>query len=194
MNTYFKLVCISFVTLVASACAAPAEPEAQDSAGDELRVSVLVGDFALHGTQNDTPFNSITLSADHTFKAQGGCHGSGGGAAHCFAITAIHGTWKTTTSGPQLGHPQGAPQIELTDSFHQVTTYFYSLTSDQLALRKSFNGPKSVFDKDVSSLPKLHSFDVCADKFDNSLGVCPEDLPCEFDGPDSHTQRCLPPI
>jgi hypothetical protein len=36
--------------------------------------------------------------------------------------------------------------------------------------------------------------DVCADKFNNTLGFCPDDFPCEVDGPSGNVQRCLPPI
>jgi hypothetical protein len=190
----FSLFAVLMVAIAGCAAGTNDVSDGADSASDELNAtSVLASTFESKGTTNDTLFHSITMRADHTFTATGGCPTNGTGP-HCFAIIAIHGTWKTKTSGPQLGSPAGAAELELTDQLNQTTTYFYSLDSDQLSLSKTFNGRKSLFDRDVSHLPKLHSFDVCADKHDNSLGICPEDLPCVADGPNSTTERCLPPI
>jgi hypothetical protein len=190
----FALKTLAPLALVVAGCAANTSAEPANSTSDDLakRQSVLASTFTVTGATDETLFNSFTLKADQTFSGQGGCRQDK--APHCFAVTSITGTWKTTTSGPQLGAPGGVPQLEFTDSLGQVTTYFYSLSSDQLTLQQAFGGDKTLFDRDISKLPKLRSDAVCADKYNNSLGQCPEDLPCEYDGPDSNTQRCLPPI
>jgi hypothetical protein len=194
--------CVGLVFLAATAaCAAGTGEDQQDngaaSAADELQASqtpsVLVGTFSLKGDVDDMRFHTLTLNADHSFKAVGGCRQTGPGA-HCFAITAIQGTWKTKTSAPLAGAPNGLPQIELVDSFNQTSDLFYSLKSDVLSLKNAHEGRATEFDKDLSNLPKLRDNAVCADKFDNTLGFCQHDFVCVAEGPDSNTQRCLPPI
>jgi hypothetical protein len=183
------------LTLTAVGCAASTqdgpEADAPAAASDDLTTastsgtSVLVGTYALHGTTNETPFHSLTLNADHTFKAQGGCPINGPGP-HCFAITAISGTWKTKSSPAEL---------ELTDSFGQVTDWFYSLKNDQLSLSKSAHGTSSKFDKNLDHLPHLRSMQECADKFGNTLGFCGGDFACLEDTTENTgISRCLPPI
>src|SRR5262249_30915112 len=138
------------------------------TAASSAGTSVLVGTYELHGTTNQTPFNSLTLNADHTFKAQGGCPASGTGP-HCFAIIAISGKWKAKSSPAEL---------ELTDQLGQVTDWFYSLKNDQLALAKTAHGTSSKFDKNLDHMPHLRSMQECADKFGNTLGFCGDDFAC----------------
>jgi hypothetical protein len=193
MKTFLFPAAFVIAALV-SGCTAADQSSDTDSSTDDLTAqSILVGTYTITGATDTTMFNSLTLKSNHTFTGQGGCRQDTSGP-HCFAITAPHGTWKTAKSGPQLGAPGGAAELVFTDSFGQKTTYFYSLTSDQLALSTTYRGDESLFDKDISGLKKLKSGAICADKYDNSLGICPEDLPCEYDGPSGETQRCLPPI
>jgi hypothetical protein len=178
---------IAILTATA-ACAAPASDNGEENnaaSADELRAaqSILVGTYSLKGDADDLPFYAITLNADHSFKATGGCRPSGPGAAHCHAITKIDGTWKNSNG-----------QLELVDSFGQKTDAIYTLKSDVLSLKKTASSQATEFDKDLSHLPKLGNLAVCADKFDNTLGFCKDDFVCTFDGPDSQTQRCVPPI
>jgi hypothetical protein len=180
---------------VATGCSSAPDPEAVqgDTASEDLTAAKLASTYTITGANNVTPYNTIVLSTNHTFTAEGGCRQDGPGA-HCFAITHFSGHWKTLKSGPQLGAPGGADQIQFTDSFGNVNTFFYSLANDQLVLTETFKGKASTFDRDLSKLPKLRSGEICADKDNNTLGNCPEDLPCEYDGPDGNVQRCLPPI
>lgn len=182
--------------VVLGGCAAKTEndPSTDDGSTDDdlTAASVLASTFTITGKTDDTRFNSLTMKADHTFTATGGCRQDTTGP-HCFAITSITGKWKTAKSGPQLGSPGGAAQLVFTDSLDQVDTFFYSLTNDQLSLSQTFRGTASHFDRDLSKLKKLKEFDTCADKYSNSLGECPEESPCEYNGP-TGPQQCLPPI
>jgi hypothetical protein len=135
----------------------------------------------------------VKLNSDNTFEATGGCRQDTKGP-HCFAVTSIKGKWETSKSGPELGSPGGVAELVFTDSLDQKTTYFYSLINDELSLRATYSAKPSIFDKDISKLPKLKFDAVCADKYNNTIGLCPESTPCEYDGPSGDTQRCLPPI
>ena len=196
MKTLFSLAALSLVTLAAAAGCAGSTADDSTSGSADLTAAadkILDGAYKVNGT-NATPFASITLAADHTYTALGGCTPAPGAIVTCHAIVSYSGTWKVAKSGPQLGAPTGAAQLVLTDAGGTATTFFYSLKSDQLSLSTALVGSGTTFDKDVSTLPKLKLQDVCADADDNSVGICTESTPCEVEGPNSDVSRCLPPI
>jgi hypothetical protein len=195
MKIFFASLTAASIAVMSAACAAPTESNdaTNDTASEDLKTASLSGTYTINGKTDLTPYNSIVLSSNHTFTAEGGCRQDGPGP-HCFAITHFSGSWKIVKSGPQLGAPGGVDQIQFTDSFKNVSTFFYSLANDQLVLTETFKGKATTFDRDLSKLPKLHSGSLCADKDNNTLGICPDDLPCEYDGPTGNVQRCLPPI
>src|SRR5262245_5986291 len=143
----FSVVVVAALSGALIGCRAGLE-DADETAGEALRQSVLVGAFRLAGAEHDAPFRSLTLNDDHTFRASGG--------------TSLSGRWKAKRVGPE----GGSAVLELTDSSGTSTPYFYSLRSDQLALKRSPAGTPSLYDKDVSGLPKLRTYDVCADRYD----------------------------
>jgi hypothetical protein len=196
MKFFFAVTVLSISGIIAG-CSASTDSNTGTTAGaaDDLSTKTLSGTYAISSKEDATPYNSIVLKTDHDFSAQGGCRPNPSGPS-CFAITAFHGTWKLLTSGPQLGSPAGAPQIEFTDSEGNVNTYFYTLQNDQLSVSETFDGKQSVFNKDISAIPTVGSGDECADKNGNTVGQCDEakDLYCEYDGPSATTQHCLPPI
>ena len=112
MKSIFALAAaaLAVTALASTGCSSadesdPSAAEPTDSSSDELRSSVLASTFTITGKNNDTLFNTLTMKGDHTFSGQGGCRQDGPGI-HCHAITSVHGTWKTVTSGPQLGAPE----------------------------------------------------------------------------------------
>jgi hypothetical protein len=184
------------IAAFAVGCAAPADgsDDATNAGASEdltaaAATSVLDGTFNLKGTTEETPFHMLTLNADHSFVAMGGCHGGDGTHPICFAIVRITGSWKTQKDAT------GAPQIALKDQSGQETPWFYSLKNDVLSLAKTKGGTATKFDKDLSHLPHLRSMAVCADKFGNTLGSCGDDFACLEDTTETTGEsRCLPPI
>jgi hypothetical protein len=193
MKIFFASLAVVSIAVATGCSGAPESDNAQSDSTTEDLTAKLSNTYTINGTTDLTPFNTIVLASNHTFTAEGGCRQDGPGP-HCFAITHFTGHWKTMKSGPQLGAPGGADQIEFTDSLGNVNKYFYALANDQLTLTETYNGKVTTFDRDLSKLPKLKSDQICADKDNNTLGECPEDLPCEYDGPSGNVQRCLPPI
>ena len=197
MKTLLSLVCLSFLTVSALVgCAGSTEDStsgSSDLTASAAADKILAGACRVNGA-NATPYASITLKADHSFAAQGGCTPTAGAIVTCHAVIEYSGTWKIAKSGPELGAPAGAPQLVLTDVGDNVHIFFYAMKSDHLSLSTSLIGSGTSFDKDTSALPKLQLQDVCADTDDNSVGICPESTPCAVDGPKSDVSRCLPPI
>ena len=196
MKTLLSLVCLSLFTVSALVgCAGSTEDStggASDLTASSAADKILAGAYKVNGA-NATPYASITLKADHTFAAQGGCTPTAGAIVTCHAIISYSGSWKIARSGPELGAPGGAPQLVLTDAGDNAHAFFYALKSDHLSLSTSIVGSGTSFDKDISTLPKLQLQDVCADTDDNAVGICPESTPCAVDGPKSDVSRCLPP-
>jgi hypothetical protein len=193
-------VSLAALTFVLAACSGT--PESQDanptSTGDDAlsatQKSAFAGNWNVKG-KNDTSFHTYAFKTDGTYTATGGCDQSpAAGAAHCGAILTQQGTWKVAKSGPELGAPTGAAQLVLTDSFDQKDAFFYTMKDDNLSLSTVYRGQASTFEHDLSTLKKLRSGEICADKDNNTIGNCPEDLPCEYDGPTGTVQRCYPPI
>ena len=123
----------------------------------DVKASTLAGTYVNPASENDDlAFYALTLNADHTYTAQGGCRQDGPGV-HCFAMTSFHGTWTTKKSGPQLGAPGGAQELVLTDSFAQKSSYFYALSGGTLSLSTTYRGAASLFEKTtvapVASVP-----------------------------------------
>ena len=96
------------------------------------------------GDEDDLLFYTITFDADGTYDATGGCRPNPNGPS-CFAITHATGTWTVVKSGPQLGAPGGADELELVDSFGQKSDYFFSVEANQLLLSTVYAGKQSVF-------------------------------------------------
>jgi hypothetical protein len=197
-KTLASLALVSFTGLLAGCSGSPdgdTDPTASsDDALSATQRAAFAGTWNVTDTNNlDLLFHSYTFKTDGTYSAIGGCPQSGAGP-HCFAITTQTGKWKVTKSGPQLGAPGGVQELVLTDSFNQKDTYFFFMKNDVLSLSTVFHGQVTKLEHDPSTMKRLRSGDVCADSFGNSVGQCPEDLPCEFDGPSGNVQRCLPPI
>jgi hypothetical protein len=121
-------------------CSAASEPTAGSSAAQAVTVGGI-SSASLKGTWTDagfpsdgSAFQTLTLAAS-TFTEVVPCTSSG--VESCHSILQITGKWKLDTSGPQLGAPEGVPQIVLTDSSDNVTSYFVSLSSDESTLSLS---------------------------------------------------------
>jgi hypothetical protein len=193
MKKLISIALVTFTAVLVAGCGGSSENAAtdEDALSSATHPVGFVGTWNTKGT-NDTLFNAYTFKSDGTYSAVGGCDQHA--AIHCFAITTQSGHWKVQKSGPQLGAPAGASEVVLTDSFNQKDTYFFTMKNDVLELRTAIIGQASSFDHDVSDLKKLRSGATCADANNNSIGVCPESTPCEYDGPTGNIQRCLPPI
>jgi hypothetical protein len=194
MKTLISIALVTFTAFVAGCAGSSGDNAAtdDDALSSAAHPAGFVGSWKIDGA-NQTLFNAYTFKSDGTYSAVGGCNQSGSGP-HCFAITTQSGSWKVQQSGPQLGSPAGVTEIVLTDSFHQTDAYLFTMKNDVLSFKTTMHGQVSKFDHDTSSLKKLRSSQICADKDNNTLGVCPDDLECLQLDSSSSTQRCLPPI
>jgi hypothetical protein len=119
-------------------------------------------------------FHSLALNKDGTFHAIGGCKGSSRGAAACFAIIEMDGTWKTSKEAKD-------DQLLLTDQFGTVTILFYSVSGGTATFSKESGGAGSVFKKSDGKIAPGKTcrvgIDTCVDNFE-CRSNCPKGAEC----------------
>ena len=146
MKTALLIATLSLTALVAG-CAGANNEDSTDttSTDDALSAAKLAGTYEDTGS-DALIFYSSQFEQNHEFSATGGCRPNPSGPS-CFAIMRMTGTWKFGKSGPELGDPAGAAQIQLTDSFGQKTNLFYTLSGNKLELSEIYDGKVSTFTK-----------------------------------------------
>jgi hypothetical protein len=133
------------VILAAGAFAAGCSAGSGQDVGSSAASAVTVGGItstSLKGVWGDaafpndhSPFASLTLGSGSAFTEVVPC--VSGGVESCHSILQVSGKWKLVKSGPQLGAPEGVPQLALTDSSGNLTSYFVTLSSDESTLSLS---------------------------------------------------------
>ena len=144
MRTSYALIFSTAAMLATATGCGSADHSGSNSGADTEGSSLqqqLVGTWTDAGYGSDgAPFQVITLGNDGTYSWTAPCVSQG--AANCNSIATSQGTWALGMSGPQLGAPAGAEQLQLTDQFNQETNYFVSYSSGSMTLSTAI-GPSA---------------------------------------------------
>jgi hypothetical protein len=148
-------------------------------AGADLSVDPqLVGKWTTDGADLAL-FHSLALNKDRTFHAIGGCKGQPG-AAVCFAITEIDGTWTTITAPDKGSGGALNRQLLLTDQSGKVTTLYYSISGDTVTFSTQQGGATSIFEKEPDQ--RVAAGKVCTDQTGAPL-ECVDGFECRSNCP-----------
>lgn len=132
-----SIITVIAVCSFAAGCSADAGQDVGSSAASAVTVGGI-SSASLKGVWTDAGFPSdrsqfatLTLGPDSAFTEVIPC--VSGGVESCHSVMQISGKWKLVAS-PQLGAPEGVPQLNLTDSSGNLTSFFVELSSDESTL------------------------------------------------------------